>query len=95
MESTNPFGGELSMNTFGEFGQSSDHPGPKISSCTRSSLPQRLQADGRRYTAGDGIQGRRQHHRLPSGDDEVALTGYWDKLKDLARHHPAVAKALG
>lgn len=77
------FGGELSMSTFAEFGQSSDHPGSEnlimhsfLESPNGFKLMGADTPPGMDYQSGGNIT------ISLSGDDEAGLTGYWNKLSD-------------
>jgi PhnB protein len=77
------FGGELSMNTFGEFGQATTHPGAEnliMHSFLES--PSGFKLMGSDTPPDMDYKGAGNITVSLSGDDEAALTGYWDKLKD-------------
>ncbi|OJX53838.1 VOC family protein [Devosia sp. 66-22] len=88
------FGGELSMNTFGEFGQSSDHPGSEnLIMHAFLESPSGFKLMGADTPPEMGYKGAGNITVSLSGDDEAALTGYWDKLKDGASITLPLAKA--
>ena len=76
------FGGDLRLNTFGEFGQADSPDADKI-------MHSQLEADnGFTLMASDtpaGMQRRNQGDNISislSGDDGAQLRGYWEKLSD-------------
>ena len=75
------FGGELRMNTFGEFGQADSPDADKI-------MHSQLEADnGFTLMASDTPAGMQRNPGdnitiSLSGDDADALRGYWEKLSD-------------
>ena len=76
------FGGDLRLNTFGEFGQADSPDADKI-------MHSQLEADnGFTLMASDtpaGMPRRNQGENISislSGDDADALRGYWEKLSD-------------
>ena len=76
------FGGDLRMNTFGEYGQADSPEADKI-------MHAQLETDrGFTLMASDtpaGMQRRNQGDNISislSGDDADALRGYWEKLSD-------------
>ena len=76
------FGGELTMNTFGEYGAPGTPEADKIMHA-QLETGTGLHADGLRHPARHGAQPRRQHHQVSlSGDDADELRGYWSKLSD-------------
>ena len=59
------FGGDLALNTFGQYGSAPDAPeADKIMHGTLET-DERLHAHGRRHPAGDGAQPGEQHVRQP------------------------------
>jgi PhnB protein len=75
------FGGELRMNTFGEFGQADSPDASKImhaqlESDTGFTLMASDTPAGMQRNSGDNIS------ISLSGDDADALRGYWEKLSD-------------
>jgi PhnB protein len=78
------FGGELTMNTFAEYGQAGPHPGsenlimhsqletPAGFTLMGSDTPPEME----QFKEGGNVS------ISLSGDDETALTGYWNKLAD-------------
>ncbi len=80
------FGGELTTNTFAEFGQAEAHPGAEnlimhsqLETPSGFTLMAADTPPDMDYTAGGNIS------VSLSGDDEAALTGYWNKLSDGAQ----------
>lgn len=77
------FGGELTMNTFGEFGQSSSHPGSEnLIMHSQLETPSGFTLMGADTPPDMESKAAGNITVSLSGDDEAALTGYWDKLKD-------------
>jgi PhnB protein len=77
------FGGDLSMNTFGEFGQASAHPGSEnliMHSFLES--PNGLKLMGSDTPPDMDYKGAGNITVSLSGDDEAGLTAYWNKLAD-------------
>jgi PhnB protein len=77
----NVFGGDLTMNTFGEFGQADSPDADKI-------MHSQLETDsGFTLMASDTPAGMRRNPGDTitislSGDDADSLRGYWEKLSD-------------
>jgi PhnB protein len=77
----NVFGGDLTMNTFGEFGQADSPDADKI-------MHSQLETDsGFTLMASDTPAGMQRNPGVTitislSGDDADSLRGYWEKLSD-------------
>jgi len=77
------FGGELTMNTFGEFGQSSNHPGSKnLIMHSQLETPTGFKLMGADTPPDMEYKGAGNITVSLSGDDEAALSGYWKKLSE-------------
>lgn len=77
------FGGELTMNTFGEFGQSSNHPGSEnLIMHSQLETPTGFKLMGADTPPDMEYKGAGNIAVSISGDDEAALSGYWKKLSE-------------
>ena len=77
------FGGELTMNTFAEFGQSGSHPGSEnLIMHSQLETPSGFTLMGADTPPDMDYKGAGNITVSLSGDDEAALAGYWNKLKD-------------
>ena len=77
------FGGELTMNTFGEFGQSSNHPGSEnLIMHSQLETPTGFKLMGADTPPDMEYKGAGNITVSLSGDDEAALSGYWKKLSE-------------
>ena len=77
------FGGELTMNTFGEFGQSSNHPGSEnLIMHSQLETPTGFKLMGADTPPDMEYKGAGNIAVSISGDDEAALSGYWRKLSE-------------
>ena len=77
------FGGELTMNTFGEFGQSSNHPGSEnLIMHSQLETPPGFKLMGADTPPDMEYKGAGNIAVSISGDDEAALSGYWKKLSE-------------
>lgn len=77
------FGGELTMNTFGEFGQSSNHPGSEnLIMHSQLETPTGFKLMGADTPPDMDYKGAGNITVSLSGDDEAALSGYWQKLSE-------------
>ena len=77
------FGGELTMNTFGEFGQSSNHPGSEnLIMHSQLETPTGFKLMGADTPPDMDYKGAGNVTVSLSGDDEAALSGYWKKLSE-------------
>ena len=77
------FGGELTMNTFGEFGQSSNHPGSEnLIMHSQLETPTGFKLMGADTPPHMEYKGAGNITVSLSGDDEAALSGYWKKLSE-------------
>ena len=85
-------GGELTVNTFGEYGDR--RPAP-TRSCTATSRPRRLRPDGIRHPARHGHNPGDNISVSLSGDDADQLRGYWEKLSAAARSRAAREADVG
>jgi len=75
------FGGELTASTFGEFGQSSAHPGSEnLIMHSQLETPSGFTLMGADTPPEMEYKGGGNITVSLSGDDEAALTGYWNKL---------------
>ena len=77
------FGGELSFSTFGEFGQSASHPGSEnLIMHSFLEAPNGFKLMGADTPPEMEYKGAGNITISLSGDDEAALTGYWNKLSE-------------
>lgn len=86
------FGGELSLSTFGEFG----NPDPAESNLVMHSFlaaPNGFKLMGSDTPARMDFKPAGNITVSLSGDDEAELTGYWNKLKDGAQINLPLEKA--
>lgn len=77
------FGGELTMNTFGEFGQSSSHPGSEnLIMHSQLDTPSGFKLMGADTPPDMEYKGPGNITVSLSGDDDAALSGYWKRLSE-------------
>lgn len=77
------FGGELTMNTFGEFGQSTNHPGSEnLIMHSQLETPSGFKLMGADTPPDMEYKGPGNITVSLSGDDESDLSGYWKKLSE-------------
>ena len=77
------FGGELTMNTFGEFGQAGSHPGSdKLIMHSQLETPSGFTLMGADTPPDMAVKGAGNITVSLWGDDEGALSGYWNKLAE-------------
>jgi PhnB protein len=88
------FGGELTMNTFAEFGQSSNHPGSgDLIMHSQLETPTGFKLMGADTPPDMDYRGAGNITVSLSGDDEAALSGYWKKLSEGANVSLPLEKA--
>jgi PhnB protein len=88
------FGGDLTMNTFGEFGQSSSHPGSEnLIMHSQLDTPSGFKLMGADTPPDMDYKGAGNITVSLSGDDEAALSGYWKKLSEGANISLPLEKA--
>ena len=87
------FGGELSLQTFGDFGASSGPSDANLIMHSQLESPTGFTLMGSDTPAHLEYDARRGYDISLSGDDEAALTGYWNKLSDGATITQPLAKA--
>ncbi len=88
------FGGELTLNTFAEFGQSATHPGSdNLIMHSQLETPSGFTLMGADTPPDMEYKGSGNVSVSLSGDDEAALSGYWNKLADGAQVSMPLSKA--